>query len=139
MRCDQTGCRSLAARAGWALDLSPDGRRLVFATLDKRGAVVSVMDSDGNRVRELTETDTACRAGWASNETLWVSRRRAGKIVWVEINADSGRETSHIVSGSRDCMDGEPDPQSPVRQDLRVVPKQTSQLRFLGKEHLGRH
>jgi hypothetical protein len=74
--------------------------------------------------------------GWASNQTLWVSRRRDGKILWTEVDADSGKETGRAVPGLRDCTDGGSDPMSPVNSDLRVIPNRASQLRLLPREYL---
>ncbi len=139
MRCDHAGCRSIANRPAMALSISPDGRHLAFVALEKKGTVVELIDLRSGHIRELVETETGCKAGWASAETLWVSRRRDGRIIWTEVDAESGRETGRSVPGSRDCTDGKPDPQSPVDPDLRVVYEQTSQLRLVGKEHLARH
>jgi len=139
MRCDHAGCRSIANRPAMTLSISPDGRHLAFVALEKRGPIVELMDLRSGHVRELVETETACKAGWASAATLWVSRRRDAKIIWTEVDAESGRETGKSVPGSRDCADGRPDPLSPVDPDLRVVYDHTSQLRLLGREHLARH
>lgn len=139
MRCDQAGCRSIASRPGMTLSISPDGRHLAFVALEKKGPVVEVMDLQTGHIRELVDTETGCKAGWASAGTLWVSRRRDGKIIWTEVAAESRRETGRSVPGSRDCADGKPDPSSPVDPDLRVVYEQTSQLRLVAKEHLARH
>jgi len=76
--------------------------------------------------------------GWASAETMWVSRRRGREIVWTEVDADTGRETGQTVPGSRDCGDARPDPASPVSADLRIVYDQTSQLRLVPNERLAR-
>jgi hypothetical protein len=97
------------------------------------------MSADGGLEHEVSETETGCAVGWASVHTLWVSRRRAGKIVWMEVNAASGAETGKSVPGSRDCSDGRPDPASPVEPDLRIVYDLTSQLRLLAKENLRRN
>ncbi len=138
MRCDRTGCRGIADRVVAHLAISGDGRRLAFVTLDQGGPGVEVMDLGTGGIRRLAETGSTCQLGWASAETLWISRRRDGKIVWTEINAESGHETGRSIPGSRDCSDGWPDPQSPVLQDPRIDLSQTSQLRLLGKEHLNR-
>ena len=139
MRCDTRGCRGIRNRPALSLSISPDGGRLALVTLDQRGPIVEVMDPEGGHVRELTETETGCKAGWASAETLWVSRRRDGRIVWTLVDVESGREIGQSMPGSKDCSDGKPDPQSPVQPDARVVYSQISQLRLVGNEHLPQH
>ena len=52
------------------------------------------------------------------------------------VEANSGRETGKTVPGTRDCLDGKPDPASPVDPDLRIVYDETSQLRLLPREYL---
>ena len=127
----------ISDRAGINLAVSPNAKRLARLTMDdNRGGIVEIVDADGGRSRKLTETETGCQPGWTSNDTLWVSRRRGSKIVWIEVNADSGAETGRAVPGARDCSDGRPDPLSPVQPDVRVVHEQTSQLRLLPREHL---
>jgi hypothetical protein len=120
------------------LAISPDGRHLAFVAVDRRGPFVALMDVETGKVKELTETETACQAGWASPETLWVSRRRGGKIIWTVVAMETGSETGVSIPGARDCSDGKPDPQSPVHPDLKVVYRQVSQLRLLGDEYLTR-
>jgi len=73
--------------------------------------------------------------GWASPDTIWVSRRHGREIVWTEVNADTGRETGKTSPGGHDCADNRPDPASPV-SDLRIVYDQTSQIRLVPNEHL---
>jgi serine/threonine protein kinase len=137
VRCDGIGCRTIADRQGVNLVASPDGKRLALVTTDdRRGAIVEIIDARGGGSRKLIETETACRPGWTSNDTLWVSRRRGAKIVWTEVNADSGGETGRSVPGARECSDGKPDPLSPAQPEVRVVFEQTSQLRLLSREHL---
>jgi hypothetical protein len=80
------GCRSILNRSAMSLAISPDGRHLALVAMEGRGPVVELMDLEGGQLKELTETATACEAAWASATTLWVSRRRGGKIVWIEIN-----------------------------------------------------
>ena len=65
-----------------------------------------------------------------------MSRRREGKIVWTEVDADTARETGKTAPGSRDCNDARPDPVSPVDPDLRIVYDQTSQLRLIDRAYL---
>jgi hypothetical protein len=109
---------------------------LVFGDFDSSGVTVYWMGRDGGPIHKVAETDTVCAPGWASNQTVWVSQRRLGKVVWIEIDADSGRETGKTVSGSHDCADGRSDPDSPVNRDIKVVRDQTSQLRLLDGKFL---
>jgi dipeptidyl aminopeptidase/acylaminoacyl peptidase len=140
VRCDTVGCRTIADRQGTNLAVSPDAKRLALVTMDdKRGPIVEIVDADDGRISKLMETETGCRPGWTSNDTLWVSRRRGAKVVWIEVNADSGAETGRSVLGARDCSDGMPDPLSPAESQVRVVIEETSQLRLLAREQLPTH
>jgi tRNA A-37 threonylcarbamoyl transferase component Bud32 len=138
MRCDDLGCRRLVERASFGLSVSPDGTRLAFMTHEKQGPIVEWMNVDGGEIHAVAETETGCDAGWGSAQTLWVSRRRDGKVTWTEIDADSGAETGRTVPGTRDCSTGDPDPASPVNPDLPVIVSRPSQLRLVGNEHLRR-
>jgi tRNA A-37 threonylcarbamoyl transferase component Bud32 len=137
-RCSEKECRVLAERIVYGLSASPDGTRLAFVTLASRGPLVGWMPADGGPAHDVTDSETGCQAGWASNNTLWVSRRRDGKILWTEVDADSGKETGKTVPGERDCSDGGNDPASPVDTDLRVVASRVSQLRLLPRAQLNR-
>jgi hypothetical protein len=132
-RCDGQGCREIYQGFAIGMSVSPDGERLAFVAIDKRGSIVQWMPANGGEPHEVAETETTCPGGWASGHTLWVSRRRDGKVLWTEVDADSGRETGKSLPGSRDCADGRPDPSSPVDPELRVVYDQTSQLRIIDK------
>jgi protein kinase-like protein/WD40 repeat protein len=136
-RCDRHGCREIYQGYAIGLAASPDGRRLAFVVMDARGSVAQWISADGGPTHEVAETETSCPVGWATAHTLWVSRRRDGKILWTEVDADTGRETGKTKPGSRDCADGRPDPESPVNPDLRLVYDQTSQLRLVGRGMLG--
>jgi hypothetical protein len=138
VRCDQAGCRRIADRQAMSLSVSPDGRHLAIVALGPRGPVVEVSGPNGDRIRELVETETACKPQWASPNTLWVSRRRGMRTVWTEVDVESGRETGKSVSGLRDCADGRPDPQAPGQPEWRVVHNLTAQLRLVGPEYLTR-
>jgi len=135
-RCDRRGCREIYQGFAIGLSASPDGKRLVFLTMDTRGSVVRWIGTDGGETHEVADSETTCPAGWATNQTVWVSRRREGKLLWTEVDADSGKETGQTVPGTRDCSDARPDPASPVNPDLRIVYDQTSQIRLLAKDHL---
>jgi hypothetical protein len=135
-RCDRRGCREIWSGFAIGLSTSPDGKRLAFLTMDARGSVVRWIGADGGETHEVADSETTCVAGWASDQTLWVSHRREGKLIWTEVDADSGRETGKTVPGTRDCSDARPDPASPVSPDLRIVYDQTSQIRLLPKELL---
>jgi len=137
-RCDRNGCRDLFHGFAIGLAASPDGKRLTFVALDKRGAIVQWISADGGEAHDVAETETSCPVGWASDDTIWVSRRRGRKFVWTEVEADTGRETGRTAPGSRDCNDARPDPASPVSADLRIVFDQTSQLRLVPNERLAR-
>src|SRR5262249_46954852 len=109
-RCDRAGCRDIFQGFAVGLSPSPDGRRLAFVTRDRRGPVGQGIGADGGAPHQVAETETGCPVGWASDETIWVSRRRGRTIVWTEVDADSGRETGKNLPGSHDCYDARPDP-----------------------------
>ena len=138
-QCRETGCRVLAEHSSYGLSVSPDGQRVAFVKLASRGPLVGWMPAAGGATHEVVDTETACAIGWASNQTLWVSRRRDGKFLWTEVDADTGKETGHTVLGQRDCSDGGGDPLSPVNPDLRVIAERVSQLRLLPRAQLHRH
>src|SRR4030095_9694399 len=113
-RCDAAGCRAVAQIRAAQLAVSPDGERLAFFVLENRGPMIRWMSMRDGSVHDVAETETVCRPGWTSNQTLWVSRREGNKVVWTEVEADGGRPTGKRVPGLRDCADGVPDPASPV-------------------------
>jgi hypothetical protein len=135
-KCSAAGCREFVSGSVASPSVSPDGDRVEFTAFEKRGPIVKWVNADGGQAHEVSETETGCEAGWASARTLWVSRRRAGKVVWAEVDAESGREVGRTAPGSRDCSDGRRDPNSPVQPDLRIVYDQASQLRLLSRQHL---
>jgi hypothetical protein len=137
-RCDSHGCRDLIQSFVLSLAASPDGKRLTYVTVDKRGAIVQWISSDGGEPHDVAETETACAAGWATAGTIWVSRRRNRVMVWTEVDANTGRETGRTAPGSRDCNDLRPDPMSPVDPELRFVYDETSQVRFVPNDVLAR-
>ena len=120
--------------------VSPDGRRIAIwcTTGDKRGPLVKVADADGGRLRELMETETAASRDGRRTTRIWVSRRRGARILWTEVEVDSGRETGRSVQGSRDCADGRPDPQSRCARTCASCTNRPSELRLLGKQALAR-
>jgi hypothetical protein len=136
-RCDRVGCREIFRGFAFGLSASPDGRRLAFITVEPRGETVRWMPAEGGELHEVADTETSCAPGWASPNTIWLSRRRGRKILWTEVDADSGRETGRTTPGSHDCNDLRPDPLSPVNPDLRIIYNQTSQVRLLPNDHLG--
>ena len=101
-----------ASRSGWRRRLTAGGWRSSPSTSADRSCSGSAPTAA--RPHEVAETETSCPAGWASADAIWVSRRRRGKIVWTEVDADSGRETGKTAPGSHDCADARPDPASPV-------------------------
>jgi hypothetical protein len=137
-QCDGSGCRDLYQGAGAFSAPSADGTKVGFVVFENRGPVVYWIGVDGGAAHEVGETETGCAPGWSSADTLWVSRRRAGKILWTEVNIHNRVETGRTVPGMRDCSDGRPDPASPVDPDLRIVTDQSSQLRLLDAQYLER-
>lgn len=130
-RCDDQGCRMLTSGAVGALAISPDDTRMAFVKFRKTELVLAWAPAGGGEVHELSPTDTACNVGWTSNHTLWATRREEGKVVWAEIDVDTGQDTGKRVPASKDCTDGTPDPASPISPDLRVVTEKRTQIRVI--------
>jgi hypothetical protein len=130
-RCDDRGCRWLTDGGQFGMSVSPDGSRLAFVRDRWTGPVVSWIPEGGGEPRDVSASETYCPIGWSSNHDLWISRRRAGRIVWVETNVDTLQETGRTVAGAKDCSDGTPDPRSPVSPELRVMSSHRAQLRAL--------
>ena len=131
-RCDASGCRRLVGDSTWGSAVSPDGRRIAFATATPRGPAVRWVASDGGEAHDLADTETICGPTWSSARTLWIARRRSSDIVWTEIDADSARPTGRVRPGTSDCTDARNDPETPdapvhVRVEryaqLRLVPE----------------
>jgi hypothetical protein len=130
-RCNDRGCDRLMSEDIAVLVVSPDGERLAFIQPRKGDPVVSWMPATGGEPREVSASETLCDPVWSSNRTLWVSRKRAGRFSWVEIDIDAARETGRTVPGQTDCITGLPDPASPAQQDFRVVTQRRTQIRLL--------
>ncbi|HXU00776.1 MAG TPA: hypothetical protein VN903_07285 [Polyangia bacterium] len=140
VRCDRHGCGQLPSPMAMNLSVSPDGTRLAILSWAAHEPAVSWIASDGSGSNHfVSESETGCRPGWATAQTLWISRRREGKVVWVEVDADSGRETGKNVPGGRDCADGDDDPLSPVDRDVRIVFDRKSQLRLIAGDQMARN
>ncbi len=138
-RCDRaTGCRDIFQGYAIGLSASPDGKRLAFVTMDKRGTIVQWIAADGGEPHDVAETETLARSAGRPPTPSGCRAGMAAQIVWTEVEADTARETGKTAPGSRDCADARPDPASPVDADLRIVYDQTSQLRLVPNEHLAR-
>jgi hypothetical protein len=138
--CDATGCRTILAGAvGGGLAMSPDDRRLLFATPTNRGMAVRWITLDGGTVHDVTQAEPDCLPAWSPSSTVWTLRRLAGILGWIEVDADSGRPTGKFVPTSHNCSDGTTDSDSPVPAHVRAVVDQTSQLRLLPTRYLPAH
>ncbi len=135
-RCNDRGCDLLMGGDLAALAVSPDGGRLAFIQPRKGDPVVSWIPATGGKPREVSASETLCDPVWSSNRTLWVSRKRAGRFSWVEIDVDAARETGRTVPGQTDCITGLPDPASPAQQDLRIITQRRTQIRLLPRSAL---
>ena len=129
--CSDAGCTRIFG--GWTegLALSPDESRIAFLTNTNRGVRVNWIPSAGGPIHEVSDSETWCFPGWASERTLWVSHRRRGVFMWTEVDADTAHETGRTVPGSDACWNGSaPDPLSPANPNARIIVEQTSQIRF---------
>ncbi|HEX3901909.1 MAG TPA: hypothetical protein VH853_03605, partial [Polyangia bacterium] len=136
-RCELGKCKTLVATQGAALALSPDGTRLAFIELGNRGLFVRWINADGSGgVHDVMGLDAECEPGWSSNKDLWVPLRQGKRIVWTEIDADTGRPTGRTSPGSRDCSNGSQDPLSPVTHDVQLQMSYRSEVRLLSSKYL---
>jgi len=136
MRCDAHGCKRITEKKVLAARISPDGSRVILISAENRGFAVYLASGDGENIREITQTETVCPAGWSSPGRIWVSRRRGEDFVWTEIDVDANRETGKTTRGTTDCMTGDDDPSSPVDPGVRVIAQRTAQVRVLPSRYL---
>lgn len=134
-RCDDAGCRHVVAAQTFFAAVSPDGARIAYFVVGTRGPTVRWMSIAGGPSYDIAETETVCGPRWSSAQTLWLSRRRAGALVWTEVNADTGRETGRTSAGSSDCTDGWADPATPDA-DVRVIAEKQTDLRVVPAAYL---
>jgi len=136
-RCDRGGCRMIfAGPTGW-LSISPDDKRLAFTVIDRGGATIRWISSDGTGVvHEITDTENICPPIWASTKDIWVSLRKGHEQVWREIDTNTGRRTGRTFPATRDCADGLPDPQRPVHGPVETEVDVRSRLRLLPSKYL---
>jgi hypothetical protein len=128
--CTGGACKPIGNDVRRQPSLPPDETRLAYVVFGNRGSDVQWMPSHGGQVHEVADTETNCRPGWSSNNTLWISRRLNGAIVWTEVDGDTGAATGRTTPGGKDCADGEQDPLSPVDPDLRIVFEGTAEVRW---------
>jgi len=132
--CKERSCdRIVAGDIRWP-SLSPDGTRITYLTFDGRGESVQWIPSAGGPIHDVTFSEGACRPGWSSPLTIWVSRRVRGRPLWTEVDAESGRPTGRTSPSGNDCTIGRyasPDLLSPVRPEIRIVFETTSQIRTM--------
>jgi hypothetical protein len=135
-RCDAGGCRRLTADFALSLDASPDGTRLAYLGVGPGGPRIALLSVEGGEPRYLVDSETGCFPGWSSAKTLWVSRRKLGKPVWIEIDVESGVSTDRMQAGAKGCLDGSNDYSSPVHPDFGIVEQHSSELRFVSPDLL---
>ena len=84
------------------------------------GARRPVDESLGGAVHDVIDTETVCRPGWSSSQTLWVSRRGGKGLVWTEWRSDGGRRNGQAGWWAHTIARRGDDPTSPVEPELRV-------------------
>ena len=136
-RCDRGGCRDIFHGFAIGLDASPDGRRLAYVTMDKRGTIVQWIERRrGRATRRRRDRDRVSRRLGVARHHLGVAPPRPqDRLDRSERRHRPGDR--HDLPGGRDCADARPDPASPF-SDLRIVYDQTSQIRLVPNEHLAR-
>ncbi|HVV50675.1 MAG TPA: serine/threonine-protein kinase [Polyangia bacterium] len=136
-RCQGGRCRTLVPGLTTLTALSPDEKRLAFYSIGNRVDMVRWMLADGSGpVHELAKTETACAPIWADGKDVWVSFWEGRKVVWREIDTDSGRPTGRTSPGMHDCSTGEPDPSRPLHDPVEIEASARSQIRFLPSKFL---
>jgi hypothetical protein len=130
-RCDDHGCTALTSTVAARATVSPDGQRIAFLSGGGGGITVSWMPTAGGPVRGISTTETGCDPAWSTARNLWVSRRRDGRIRWIEIDTETLVETGKAVDGSRDCATGVQDPKRPSAPPVWVETKYTTELRYI--------
>jgi hypothetical protein len=130
-RCDDRGCQRLLDMGVSGLEVSPDGTRMVFLRGGRSGITAEVLPTAGGTSRGITTSEGGCDPGWSSDRTVWISKRRAGRPTWIEVDVDTLAETGRTVAGGKDCADGNQDPRSPVQRDARVVREIRTEVRLL--------
>jgi hypothetical protein len=136
-RCDAQGCRTISTGASMMTALSPDDRRLAFVSVDSGARAVRWISADGKGpVHEIPELETGCAPSWSSPTDLWVSQRKGRRLVWTEIDTDSGRPTGRTSAGRHDCMDGLDDPDKPQHDPVEIEIGNRSQIRLLPSKYL---
>ena len=130
-RCDRARAAARSS-TGFAIGLSasPDGRRLAFVTMDKRGSIVQWIAADGGEPHDVAETETGCPVGWASRRhDLGVAPARP------QDRLDRGRRRHR----SRDRQDRARQPRllptlgrTPRRPSTRICASSTTRRRRCG-------
>ncbi|HLK88763.1 MAG TPA: serine/threonine-protein kinase [Polyangia bacterium] len=136
-RCDAQGCRTISTGASVLTALSPDDRRLAFVTYDSGPRAVRWMSADGTGpVHQIAELETGCTPIWSSPTLLWISHRKGRRLVWTELDTDSGRATGRTSAGRHDCMDGRDDPAKPLHDPVEIQIGSRSEIRLLPSKYL---
>ncbi len=136
VQCDVTGCRDLMRGKAWQARVSQDGSKLVLLSVEVRGPTVTWIDvADPHRVHFVLESETICPPTWASERTVWVSRRRGAAPIWVEVDILTGMETGRHLPGTTDCSNGALDPSSPG--DAKLTSDVVTQLRVISADAIG--
>jgi hypothetical protein len=117
--------------------MAPDGKRLALAKPSPAAFVASWMSLTDRQLHEIGISDSNCEISWASNHSVWLAKRRGGRLLWIEVDVDTRAETGQAVEGAHICANGLPDPQSPGNKDLRVETTTTSEIRSVPLSALG--
>jgi hypothetical protein len=133
-----TGASCLRLMDGMAVSVaaSPNGQRVAATLITERGPFVRWIRNTGGEAHDVAPSETFCASGWSSDRTLWISRRKLGRLLWTEVVADTGEETGKTAPAAKECTDGLQDPLSPVNPDVRIVVRRTSEIRLLPREVL---
>ena len=130
--CDGERCSVIAGGNYLANLLSPDETRIAWLTASNQGPLVQWTQSrGGGPIHDVAPSETNCTPVWASNDRLWVSRKRQGHLQWTEIDVATNQETGRTKDGLRDCTDARPDPAAPSESKYRVVAVYRSDIRWV--------
>jgi serine/threonine-protein kinase len=136
-RCSlsHTGCTRLYGEFVYSAVPSTDGRRIAILTSTIDGLRVAWIPADGNGgSHDVSESEAGCNPYWTAPDRLWISRRRRGRPVWVEMNPETRDETGRTEPGAKDCMEGTPDPAEPRHGPIWTTTSVRSEIRRVSLE-----
>jgi Tol biopolymer transport system component len=124
-------CSRLTDEAAFSLSVDPDTGRIAYVAWPGGGRPPRVrsISPEGGTPSDISPAETGCGPVWTSATTIWISRRRHGRPVWVEMNPNTGQETGKKRPGTHECLDG-PDPAAPRNSNVWIEASLHSEIRW---------